>query len=133
MIVTLAIVSAHLFVAALGRRREVGFGKAFLYSVLLTPFLSLPIVLKSKKLPAKPKASGSKPSEVKPPAGSEKNPSEIFVANLKSGKSAAFDVTDVLPCEMEDFALWGDRIVCPTNASKGYSPVFAFRLKDLVL
>lgn len=66
-------------------------------------------------------------------AGSEKNPSEIFVANLKSGKSAAFDVTDVLPCEMEDFALWGDRIVCPTNASKGYSPVFAFRLKDLVL
>lgn len=74
MIVTLAIVSAHLFVAALGRRREVGFGKAFLYSVLLTPFLSLPIVLKSKKLPAKPKASGSKTSEVKPPAGSEKNP-----------------------------------------------------------
>lgn len=65
MIVTVAIIAANLLVAALGRRRKIGVGKAFLLTLLLTPLVSLPLILRSKKLPAKPKAPPEKPPQVK--------------------------------------------------------------------
>lgn len=74
MIGTIAVISANLLVAALARKREMGFTKALLFSILLTPFLALPLVLRSRRLPPKPKAGGSRPSEVKPPVKVEQNP-----------------------------------------------------------
>lgn len=73
MIATILIASAHLLVAALARKREMGFGKALLLSVLLTPFISLPMVLRSKKVTPKPPETAKPPSEVKPPAVEVKN------------------------------------------------------------
>lgn len=64
MIVTLAIITANVLVAALGRKRKMGFGKAFMLTLLLTPLLSLPLILRSKKLPAKPKDPPEKPPQV---------------------------------------------------------------------
>lgn len=73
MIGTILIASAHLLVAALARKREMGFGKALLLSVLLTPFISLPMVLRSKRVTPRPPETAKPPSEVKPPAGDVKN------------------------------------------------------------
>ena len=50
MLATLAIISSHIIVAVLGRKRKIGFTKALVMSFFLTPLLTLPIVLRSKKI-----------------------------------------------------------------------------------
>ena len=57
MIATLLIAAAYALPALLARKRKIGTGKAFLMSILLSPFIALPLVLASKKRPAA--ASGS--------------------------------------------------------------------------
>ena len=51
MLTTLAILSSHVIVALLARKRKLGFSKALVMSFFLTPFLTLPVVLRSKKIP----------------------------------------------------------------------------------
>ena len=50
MLTTLAIISSHISVAFLARKRKIGFTKALVMSFFLTPLLTLPIVLRSKKI-----------------------------------------------------------------------------------
>ena len=50
MLTTLAIISSHIIVALLARKRKIGFTKALVMSLFLTPLLTLPIVLRSKKI-----------------------------------------------------------------------------------
>ena len=50
MLTTLAIISSHIIVALLARKRKIGFTKALVMSFFLTPLLTLPIVLRSKKI-----------------------------------------------------------------------------------
>ena len=50
MLTTLAIISSHIIVAFLARKRKIGFTKALVMSFFLTPLLTLPIVLRSKKI-----------------------------------------------------------------------------------
>ena len=50
MLTTLAIISSHIIVALLARKRKMGFTKALVMSFFLTPLLTLPIVLRSKKI-----------------------------------------------------------------------------------
>ena len=50
MLTTLAIISSHIIVAFLARIRKIGFTKALVMSFFLTPLLTLPIVLRSKKI-----------------------------------------------------------------------------------
>lgn len=50
MLTTLAILSSHIIVAFLARKRKIGFTKALVMSFFLTPLLTLPIVLRSKKI-----------------------------------------------------------------------------------
>ena len=50
MLTTLAIISSHIIVAFLARKRKIGFTKALVMSFFLTPFLTLPIVLRSRKI-----------------------------------------------------------------------------------
>ena len=50
MLTTLAIISSHIIVAFLARKRKIGFTKALVMSLFLTPLLTLPIVLRSKKI-----------------------------------------------------------------------------------
>lgn len=50
MLTTLAIISSHIIVAFIARKRKIGFTKALVMSFFLTPLLTLPIVLRSKKI-----------------------------------------------------------------------------------
>ena len=50
MLTTLAIISSHIIVALLAKKRKMGFTKALVMSFFLTPLLTLPIVLRSKKI-----------------------------------------------------------------------------------
>ena len=50
MLTTLAILSSHIIVAFLARKRKIGFTKALVMSFFFTPLLTLPIVLRSKKI-----------------------------------------------------------------------------------
>ena len=50
MLTTLAIISSHIIVAFLARKRKIGFTKALVMSFFLTPLLTLRIVLRSKKI-----------------------------------------------------------------------------------
>ncbi|MGM9742630.1 MAG: hypothetical protein ACI3ZC_06180 [Candidatus Cryptobacteroides sp.] len=50
MLTTLAIISSHIVVALLARKRKMGFTKALVMSLFLTPLLTLPVVLRSKKI-----------------------------------------------------------------------------------
>ena len=50
MLTTLAIISSHIIVAFLARKRKIGFTKALVMSFFLTPLVTLPIVLRSKKI-----------------------------------------------------------------------------------
>ena len=50
MLTTIAIISSHIIVAFLARKRKIGFTKALVMSFFLTPLLTLPIVLRSKKI-----------------------------------------------------------------------------------
>lgn len=50
MLTTLAIISSYIIVAFLARKRKIGFTKALVMSFFLTPLLTLPIVLRSKKI-----------------------------------------------------------------------------------
>lgn len=50
MLTTLAIISSHIIVALLAKKRKMGFTKALVMSLFLTPLLTLPIVLRSKKI-----------------------------------------------------------------------------------
>ena len=63
MLTTLAILSSHIIVALLARKRKMGFTKALVMSFFLTPFLTLPIVLRSRKITQ----NGDKPSGQDPP------------------------------------------------------------------
>ena len=60
MLTTLAIISSHIIVALLARKRKIGFTKALVMSFFLTPFLTLPVVLRSKKIP---EPSGQEPPQ----------------------------------------------------------------------
>lgn len=50
MLTTLAVISSHIIVALLARKRKMGFTKALVMSFFLTPLLTLPIVLRSRKI-----------------------------------------------------------------------------------
>lgn len=63
MLTTLAILSSHIIVALLARKRKMGFTKALVMSFFLTPFLTLPIVLRSRKITQ----NGDKPYGQDPP------------------------------------------------------------------
>lgn len=63
MLTTLAILSSHIIVALLARKRKIGFTKALVMSLFLTPLLALPIVLRSRKITQ----NGDKPSGQDPP------------------------------------------------------------------
>ena len=63
MLTTLAIISSHIIVALLAKKRKMGFTKALVMSFLLTPLLTLPIVLRSKKIAQ----DGDKTSAQEPP------------------------------------------------------------------
>ena len=58
MIATLLIAAAYALPALLARKRKIGTGKAVLMSILLSPFIALPLVLASKKRPAAVSGSG---------------------------------------------------------------------------
>ena len=58
MIATLLIAAAYALPAFLARKRKIGTGKAVLMSILLSPFIALPLVLASKKRPAEAGGSG---------------------------------------------------------------------------
>ena len=47
MINALLIAAAHVLPAIVARKRKIGVGKAFLLSMLLSPFLALPLVMRS--------------------------------------------------------------------------------------
>ena len=64
MLTTLAIISSHIIVALLAKKRKMGFTKALVMSFFLTPLLTLPIVLRSKKIAQ----DGDKTSAQEPPA-----------------------------------------------------------------
>ena len=59
MIATLLIAAAYALPALLARKRKIGTGKAVLMSILLSPFIALPLVLASKKRPAEAGGSGT--------------------------------------------------------------------------
>ena len=59
MIATLLIAAAYAQPALLARKRKIGTGKAVLMSILLSPFIALPLVLASKKRPAEAGGSGT--------------------------------------------------------------------------
>ena len=63
MLTTLAIISPHIIVALLAKKRKMGFTKALVMSFFLTPLLTLPIVLRSKKIAQ----DGDKTSAQEPP------------------------------------------------------------------
>ena len=63
MLTTLAIISSHIIVALLAKKRKMGFTKALVMSFFLTPLLTLPIVLRSKKIAQ----DGDKTSAQEPP------------------------------------------------------------------
>lgn len=63
--------------------------------------------------------------------GTEEHPNELFYASLTSGKWGYFDYTDVMPCEPEDFDIWGDKLICPSNAD-GTGKVYAFPYRELL-
>ena len=75
MLTTLAIISSHIIVAFLARKRKIGFTKALVMSFFLTPLLTLPIVLRSKKIAQDGgKTSGQESPPQQRPADS---PSEV--------------------------------------------------------
>ena len=62
--------------------------------------------------------------------GSVRHHSEVFFAGVRKhiGKYGYFDFTDAIPHEMEDFDLWGDKIICPCNTdSAGVVYTIPFR------
>ena len=63
MLTTLAIISSHIIVALLAKKKKMGFTKALVMSFFLTPLLTLPIVLRSKKIAQ----DGDKTSAQEPP------------------------------------------------------------------
>ena len=63
MLTTLARISSHIIVALLAKKRKMGFTKALVMSFFLTPLLTLPIVLRSKKIAQ----DGDKTSAQEPP------------------------------------------------------------------
>lgn len=72
MLTTLAILSSHIIVALLARKRKMGFTKALVMSLFLTPLLTLPIVLRSKKITeGRDKPSGQDPPPLQRTADSQ--------------------------------------------------------------
>ena len=75
MLTTLAIISSHIIVAFLARKRKIGFTKALVMSFFLTPLLTLPIVLRAKTIAQDgDKASGQ---ESPPQQRTSDSPSEV--------------------------------------------------------
>ena len=63
--------------------------------------------------------------------GNEKHPNELFYADMKGRKWGYFDFTDAMPCEPEDLDIWGDKLICPSNAD-GAGKIFAFPYRELL-
>ena len=115
---TLAIISSHIIVAFLARKRKIGFTKALVMSFFLTPLLTLPIVLRSKKIAQDgDKTSGQEsppqqrtadsPSEVKT-EGEIREESEANKYGYKEGGKAISD--SFILSESNDKAFLGKKV-----------------------
>lgn len=118
MLTTLAIISSHIIVAFLARKRKIGFTKAFVMSLFLTPLLTLPIVLRSKKIAQDgDKTSGQEsppqqrtadsPSEVKT-EGEVREESEANKYGYKEGGKVISD--SFILSESNDKAFLGKKV-----------------------
>lgn len=69
----------------------------------------------------------------------ENHPSYMYVIDLRYGEDKSvrrgcwYDYSDVIPCEMEDMDIWGEKIVVTTNSPEDIRPVYSFRLNDFKL
>ena len=118
MLTTLAIISSHIIVALLVRKRKMGFTKALVMSFFLTPLLTLPIVLRSKKIakggdktsvqesPPQQKTADS-PSEVKT-EGEVKEEPEANKYGYKEGGKVISD--SFILSESNDKAFLGKKV-----------------------
>ena len=118
MLTTLAIISSHIIVAFLARKRKIGFTKALVMSFFLTPLLTLPIVLRSKKIaqdgdktsgqesPPQPRTADS-PSEVKT-EGESREESEANKYGYKEGGKVISD--SFILSESNDKAFLGKKV-----------------------
>lgn len=118
MLTTLAIISSHIIVAFLARKRKIGFTKALVMSFFLTPLLTLPIVLRSKKITeGRNKTSGQEsppqqrtadsPSEVKT-EGEIREESEANKYGYKEGGKVISD--SFILSESNDKAFLGKKV-----------------------
>lgn len=118
MLTTLAIISSHIIVAFLARKRKIGFTKALVMSLFLTPLLTLPIVLRSKKITeGRDKTSGQEsppqqrtadsPSEVKT-EGEVREESEANKYGYKEGGKVISD--SFILSESNDKAFLGKKV-----------------------
>lgn len=118
MLTTLAIISSHFIVAFLARKRKIGFTKALVMSLFLTPLLTLPIVLRSKKITeGRDKTSGQEsppqqrtadsPSEVKT-EGEVREESEANKYGYKEGGKVISD--SFILSESNDKAFLGKKV-----------------------
>lgn len=118
MLTTLAIISSHIIVAFLARKRNIGFTKALVMSLFLTPLLTLPIVLRSKKITeGRDKTSGQEsppqqrtadsPSEVKT-EGEIREESEANKYGYKEGGKVISD--SFILSESNDKAFLGKKV-----------------------
>lgn len=118
MLTTLAIISSHIIVAFLARKRKIGFTKALVMSFFLTPLLTLPIVLRSKKIAQDgDKTSGQEsppqqrtadsPSEVKT-EGEIREESEANKYGYKEGRKVISD--SFILSESNDKAFLGKKV-----------------------
>lgn len=118
MLTTLAIISSHIIVAFLARKRKIGFTKALVMSLFLTPLLTLPIVLRSKKITeGRNKTSGQEsppqqrtadsPSEVKT-EGEIREESEANKYGYKEGGKVISD--SFILSESNDKAFLGKKV-----------------------
>lgn len=136
MLTTLAIISSHIIVAFLARKRKIGFTKALVMSLFLTPLLTLPIVLRSKKITeGRDKTSGQEsppqqrttdsPSEGKT-EGEVREESEANKYGYKEGGKVISD--SFILSESNDKSFLGKKVpqerqqsISPTEKSKSRS------------
>ena len=118
MLTTLAIISSHIIVALLAKKRKMGFTKALVMSFFLTPLLTLPIVLRSKKIaqdgdktsaqePPPQQRTADSPSEGKT-EGEVMEESEANKYGYKEGGKVISD--SFILSESNDKSFWGKKV-----------------------
>ena len=120
MIATLLIAAAYALPALLARKRKIGTGKAVLMSILLSPFIALPLVLASKKRPAEAGGSG-KARELDDPKKSvrEKTGEDMNGYGYKEGGRIISD--SIILSEAKDNVSLGQKV--PPERRHSVSPV----------